>query len=117
MAICIKIKSSNVDLVEKIIEKIDSHIISTWSYDDEFDFTHETGQWRNHAWISKKIAEKNLITFGIIGRRDEPMTKTKYSIFHARFAEMLLTHFDDEIEEIRLTSMPIREIDILPCSV
>ncbi|GHT70377.1 hypothetical protein AGMMS50239_38680 [Bacteroidia bacterium] len=110
MAIYIKTK---IDLVEEIIKKIDSNIISTWSYDEDNDFTYEADQWCNRAWMSEKGNDNAAYTFGIIGRRDRPIKTTEYAIFHSRFAEMLLEHFDHDIEDIRITSMPVLEIDII----
>jgi hypothetical protein len=112
MAIYIKTKKK-IDLVEEIIDKIDSNIISTWSYDDDNDFTHKAEQWSNRAWISEKTDGSDNICFGIIGRRDRPLTKMEYAIFHSRFAEMLLAHFDNDFDEIKITSMPVPTIDII----
>jgi hypothetical protein len=114
MAIYIKTKKK-IDLVEEIIDKIDSIIISTWSYDDDNDFTHKAEQWNNRAWISAKRNDNDndSYTFGIICRRDRPITTTEYAIFHSRFAEMLLAHFDDDIENIQITSMPVSGIDTI----
>lgn len=34
------------------------------------------------------------------------MSKLTYGVYHGRFSEMLLTHFDNEITSIQLTSLP-----------
>jgi hypothetical protein len=42
--------------------------------------------------------------FGLIGKKDVAMTKGIYGIYHGRFIEMLLTHFDTEFNNISATA-------------
>ena len=41
----------------------------------------------------------------------ESMKKLLYGVYHGRFAEMLLSHFDNDIEILELTSKGIKSID------
>ena len=112
MAIYIKLKGT-FPLKEKINEFIDQGIISTWIYDSDGDYTHLPLQWKNEAWIHFHEFNKiqNQVVFGIISRRSVRLTKTIYAIYHGRFAEMLLTHFDTNIDKITISSQMIRNID------
>lgn len=96
-----------IDLVDSIKKLIDSKKVSTWSYDSEGDFTHNVDQWRYKAWIRPRLSEdSNQVLFNILGRNDKTMTKSEYAVFHGRFAEMLLIHFDMQISRIELTALP-----------
>lgn len=96
-------------LLDNIRESIENKEVQTWTQDEEGDFTH-VSQWKNKAWFTPQVQEGQL-AFGLIGRKDEPMTKLIYGIYHGRFAEMLLTHFDSNIEELQLTSKGVEKLD------
>lgn len=89
-------------LLDRINEGIENQAIQTWESDSEGDFTH-VSQWKEKAWLRPKVGDNELI-FGLIGRKDESMKKLIYGIYHGRFAEMLLSHFDTMIHDIQLTS-------------
>lgn len=104
------IKTSNPQqLLDSIIESIKNQTVQTWSIDVDGDFTH-VSQWKNKAWM-KSYVDSKFLAFGIIGRKDEVMTKTVYGIFHGRFSEMLLTHFDRDIKSIEITPNKINGLD------
>jgi len=106
----IYIKTSNPQgLLNDIKKSIENKVIRNWSKDEEGDITLAF-QWNNKAWFKPFLREDTLI-FGLIGRKDEPMTKLIYGIYHGRFSEMLLTQFDSNIEEIQLTPNGIDGID------
>ncbi len=93
-------------LLRKILEGIENESITTWMVDEEGDFTHDRPQWRNKAWMRKKhIEPKEFIIFGIVGQNNRPIKKSEYAVFHGRFAEMLLSHFDDMISNIEISSL------------
>ncbi len=93
-------------LLRKIREGIEDESIVTWSVDEDGDFTHDKPQWRNKAWMRKKHIEPNkFIIFGIIGQKNRPIKKSEYAVFHGRFAEMLLSHFDEMISNIEISSL------------
>ena len=101
------IKTSNPSgLLMEIKKSIDSKAIETWSYDSDNDFTHTPDQWKNNAWLRPKLYEGEL-RFGIFGQKDIKLTKLIYAVYHGRFAEMLLNHFDEEFSEVKATAMPI----------
>ena len=114
MALIIK-SNSPQELLSKIKKAIDSKSIVTWSYDSEGDFTHSPEQWKTKAWLSPKFVNDKL-QFGLIGNKNENTTKLVYALYHGRFAEMLLTHFDKDIDGIEITSMPT-SIDIITTEV
>ena len=91
-------------LVENIKKKIDEHKIDTWSVDSDNDFTHNVDQWRNRAWIRYAI-ESGRVVFYVICRKDANMTIVEYAVYHGRFVEMLLTHFDNECNAIEVTPL------------
>jgi len=103
MAIYVKTPAPGM-LIEGIKKKIDEHIIDTWSIDSDGDYTHNTDQWRNRAWIRHKI-ESGRIVFFVICRNDSNMSVVEYAVYHGRFVEMLLTHFDKECTGIEVSPL------------
>ena len=81
-------------LVDKIKDYINKGKIDTWKYDSDGDFTHSASQWNQKAWFRPRI-ESDRVVFGILGNTKSTMTKEVYAIYHGRFIEMLLAHFDD----------------------
>lgn len=114
MAMHIKTRINSETLFNSLIEKIRRGEIDTWTVDVDVDFTHKPIQWFERAWLrkSRTIGDYDLV-FGIVGRKDENMSKVVYAVYHGRFAEMLLTHFDKEIESISISSLPERGVDLL----
>lgn len=92
-------------LLGNILEQINNGLIDTWEIDSDGDLTHTPYQWKGEAWFRYHLNESELV-FGIVARRDKKMSKVIYGLYHGRFAEMLLTHFDTQIEEITISSMP-----------
>jgi hypothetical protein len=82
-------------LLDAFKKAIDEGHIVTWQYDDAGDFTHTPDQWKYRAWLRPVIYEGSQLTFNFIGRRDEKTTKALYGVYHGRFIESMLTHFDD----------------------
>lgn len=105
-----KMENNSSDLYTNIKQKIEENEIDTWTIDDDGDFTHSTEQWNCKAWMyqyepkSGDDIQPNQLVFGIIGNKQIKMTKYLYALYHGRFSEMLLAHFDDEITEIQITS-------------
>lgn len=100
------VKTDNPDeLLRKIKKEIQNENIDTWLIDEDGDFTHAPEQWNCKAWMRKvsDSGEDSLI-FGIVGNKQEKMTKSLYAVYHGRFSEMLLSHFDDEIDGIEITA-------------
>ncbi|HSU15391.1 hypothetical protein [Longimicrobium sp.] len=82
------------DLLKSIYKGIDDGDIETWSYDSDGDFTHTPDQWRNKAWLVPKVGVGEL-RFGILKQKDVNLSKLIYGVYHGRFIEMLLNHFDN----------------------
>lgn len=101
----IYVKCSNPrKLIDEINEKIEDSSIDTWSVDKDGDYTHIAEQWKNHAWIHP-IIETERVVFAIWGRVNENLSVVDYAIYHGRFVEMLLAHFDHQCESIEVSSL------------
>ena len=103
MAIIVKTNNPNT-LLKAIKEQIDEKKIVTWAYDNDGDFTHSPDQWEGRAWLRPKIYTGEL-RFGILKQRDIDMTRYIYGIYHGRFIEMLLSHFDGDFKEALATAV------------
>lgn len=82
-------------LLNKIKSAIRNGEIDTWTYDSEGDFTHTPNQWVEKAWF-RPSTQSGFLLFGMLGQRNISMTKAVYGVYHGRFIEMLLTHFDND---------------------
>lgn len=103
MSIYVKCKNPR-QLINDINETIGNSGIETWSVDKDGDYTHTAEQWKNHAWIHP-IVETDRVVFAIWGRVNENLNVIDYAIYHGRFVEMLLVHFDHQCESIEVTSL------------
>jgi hypothetical protein len=90
---------------------ISSGRIVTWAHDSDGDFTHTPPQWIYRAWLRPHIENGNL-RFTIIGRNDTVLSKEIYAIYHGRFLEMMLAHFDEKFSASTSTAMPAAEDSI-----
>jgi hypothetical protein len=97
-------------LLAVIRSSISEGKIDTWRYDSDGDFTHTPPQWVNQAWLRPSIGF-GQITFGIIGNKNIKMTKSVYGVYHGRFTEMLLMHFDTDLQSIRATAQQQAGVD------
>jgi hypothetical protein len=104
MALIVKTNDST-GLLTAIKKAIDNKSIETWSYDSAGDFIHTPDQWKFKAWMRPKIYLGEL-HFGFLGNKNVKTTKLIYAVYHGRFAEMLLNHFDLQFSEVKATSMP-----------
>ena len=92
----IKVKTSDPSgLLRKVKKAVDDGKVRSWSYDKDGDFTHDSEQWKNKAWLRSKTYTGEL-RFGILGPKDTKLSKQVYGLYHGRFIDMLLTHFDEE---------------------
>lgn len=110
MAILIKTRQPKV-LLNRLNESINNGSILTWQVDAEGDYTIERMQWRCHAWF-RPYVRNELLAFGIIQSSNFPMTRQLYGVFHGRFVATLLSHFDDMMEDIEVTTLMDRTYDI-----
>ena len=91
-------------LVSLIQEAIDDGSVRTWSYDTDGDFTHTAEQWNRAAWLRPAAGDR--LVFNILAPRGVQLSRVVYAIYHGRFIEMLLTHFDQRFSSARATAMP-----------
>jgi hypothetical protein len=89
-------------LLSKIRSAIEDGSIDTWSIDSDGDFTHAPDQWKFKAWLSPRVLDDRII-FNILGQKSKKMSRTVYAVYHGRFIEMLLAHFDRDIKRARGT--------------
>lgn len=92
-------------LLSKVKASIRDGSIETWSVDDDGDFTHTPEQWKNRAWFRPAVLDDKLV-FNILRPRSKPISRTVYGVYHGRFIEMLVTHFDDKFSQATATAMP-----------
>ncbi len=91
-------------LLRKIKAAIRDGSIETWEVDDAGDFTHVPEQWSKKAWLRPKIMDDHLI-FNIVGQESKPMARAVYGVYHGRFIEMLLNHFDRDFDRAYATAL------------
>ncbi len=103
MAIIVK-TSDPSGLLRAIYKAIDDKKVETWIYDNDKDFTHAPEQWRNKAWFRPKVYTGEL-RFGLLGPKDTKMSSVIYGVYHGRFIEMLLSHFDTEFSTATATAL------------
>lgn len=91
-------------LLDAIYEEIDEGQIETWTYDEDGDFIHDTpdGQWVGKAWLHP-VPGAAILTLNTIAPT-EGLSDEAYAVYHGRFIEMLLAHFDDEFIDATATA-------------
>jgi hypothetical protein len=94
-------------LLRSIKRAIAQGKVRTWSVDTDGDFTHAVEQWAYKAWLRPRITETGKLVFNILAPKDTRMSSMVYAIFHGRFVEMLLSHFDGEFSQATATAMPV----------
>jgi len=102
MAIIVEV-ASPAKLLHQIKSVIFEKKIETWKYDTDGDFTHTPPQWLNKAWFRPVLGPDSLM-FGLLGVKDVKMTKGIYGVYHGRFIEMLLSHFDVDFSAVSATA-------------
>lgn len=97
------------DDFERLVKE---HRILTWTIDAEGDYTIPKEQWYGHAWMRPIAYDgNNTLIFGFISSTRYPVTKGLYGIYHGRLATTLLAHFDNDMEDLRITPFMVNEID------
>lgn len=97
-------------LLADIKKAIDDKKIDTWVYDADGDFTHSPSQWIYQAWL-RPIVAPGVLIFGLLGKQNVVMTKVIYGVFHGRFIEMLLNHFDNDFSATSATAQKDAKVD------
>ena len=107
MAVIVETDGPQV-LLRGIYESIDSGKVQTWRYQDynnEIYLTHCANQWDSKAWL-KPVQEGGMLVFYIYNAKNVVLTPEIYAVFHGRFIEMLLAHFDQQMNKIWATEKP-----------
>src|SRR6266702_6415566 len=100
------VTSSNpAELLKAIKEKIAQKHIDTWSVDSDGDFTHTPPQWKDEAWLRPRIEGDELI-LKILTPKGKQLGSVTYAVYHGRFIEMLLAHFDKKFTDAKTTALP-----------
>lgn len=99
-------------LIDKLNDYINSKSNGIWKIDGDGDYVLCIADYQYKAWmtIDKRI-EKWAFNVCIIESTKNPMTKRIYSVYHCRFAEMLLECFDIDIENVKITSLLVPDYD------
>jgi hypothetical protein len=105
MAVRVFCRNPN-ELLGKIKASAQSGSLETWTVDSDGDFTHSPAQWKNSAWLRPRI-EDDRIVFNILAPTGTRMDRTVYAVYHGRFIEMLLGHFDLEFNRATATALPV----------
>lgn len=93
-------------LLAAIKKNINQNVVATWSYDTDGDFTHTAEQWKNKAWLRPRVEDDGRLVMNILTPRSATLSTTIYAIYHGRFIEMLLAHFDGKFTRASATAMP-----------
>ena len=90
-------------LLAAVKKAIDERKVDTWSYDSDGDFTHTPSQWAKKAWLRPRVQSSGLI-LNILNPKGVSLSKEIYGVYHGRFIEMLLAHFDDKFTDAEATA-------------
>ena len=90
------------ELLQAIRDAIDRREIDTWEYDKHGDFTHTPTQWRKLAWL-RPSASAGTLNFKLLKPEGRAVTDATYAVYHGRFIEMVLAHFNDQISQAEAT--------------
>lgn len=93
-----------------IFESIRDGEITSWKIDEESHITLYNPMWRNRAWFYiAHIETQQSITFGIIGKKFDPMTMGEFGVYHGRLTEMILANFANIISGIEISASPTED--------
>lgn len=91
-------------LLAALKKAIDDKKIRTWSYDQDGDFTHTAEQWKGKAWLRPNTVNGEAV-FNLIGPANTVMTKAVYAVYHGRFIETVLSHFDEQVTQCSASAL------------
>ncbi len=86
-------------LLRKIYEAIAGGIVTTWMCDADGDFTHTSPQWGSRLWLRPETTDGKL-HLTTIPRQGQRISVVTYAYYHGHFTQMLLTHFDEDFNEV-----------------
>jgi hypothetical protein len=91
-------------LLSAIRRAIDQGHVDTWKYDKDGDFTHTPTQWVNKCWLRPHVSWR-LLTFTTLPPGGTVLSKEIFAVYHGRFIEMLLAHFDSQFSDAEATAV------------
>lgn len=94
------------ELLTAIKEAIRRKRVATWSYDTDGDFTHTAVQWKDKAWLRPRLEDEGRLVLNILAPSATTLSSTVYAIYHGRFIEMVLSHFDSQFTRASATALP-----------
>ena len=104
----IRIRTTNPrQLSERIRQAVDEGRASNWHVDNDGDYYLTRTELWGMAWMRPRFnnAEADTLYFGILEPKDQKLKKRTYAVYHCRFAEFLLSLFDNEINSLEISSM------------
>ncbi len=104
MAITVSTRTPT-DLLLLIRDAIKEGEITTWSVDEAGDFTHTPSQWRDKARLRPKVLNGALV-FTTVPPSRKSISGESYAVYHGRFIEMLLAHFDTDFSKAYASAKP-----------
>lgn len=105
MAVHFKTKTPK-KLLSAYKKVIDDGHVTTWTYDEDGDFTHTSDQWSRKAWLRPKIVEAEELVFYILSPVETQIGSSTYAVYHGRFIESFLRHCDELFQEGYASAMP-----------
>ena len=97
--------STPQNLLDEFKKAIQEGRISTWSFDEDGDFTHTPDQWKNKAWFRPEFQEGQL-ALHILKPKSINITSEVYAVYHGRFLESMLVHCDQFFTDGIATALP-----------
>jgi hypothetical protein len=96
--------SNPQQLLSSLKEAIRKGHITTWS-DVNGDFTHTPSQWARKAFL-RPTYYGNELRFAIIKPQGSTISTEVYAVYHGRFIETMLAHFDKQFTNGFASAMP-----------
>jgi hypothetical protein len=90
-------------LLEAILKAVKERHVDTWEYRDGY-FTHSPAQWRGLAFLKPSVS-KNTLLLNIFHPQGRNITSEIYAVYHGRFIEMLLAHFERMFDSARASAL------------
>jgi hypothetical protein len=96
--------ASPQQLLSSLRDAIRKRQITTWSEENGY-FTHTPAQWAGKAWLQPSVQGGEL-RFAIIKSTGSNVTTEVYAVYHGRFIETMLAHFDRQFSSGFASAMP-----------
>ena len=99
-------------LVDKLNTFIKEKKTTEWELDEENDYVLNLPDLKYKAWMTvNEGSNGNQLKIGIIESTKYRLTKYVYSVYHCRFAELILENFDIDISSIEISSLLVSNVD------